>query len=38
VFNDHLSDTSVIKGVAIIAVLATAAVVTAARSFARAVA
>jgi ABC-2 type transport system permease protein len=38
VFNDHLSDTSVIKGVAIMAVLATAAVVTAARSFARVVA
>jgi ABC-2 type transport system permease protein len=38
VFNDHLSDPSVIKGVAILGVLAVAAVVTAARAYARAVA
>src|SRR5262249_52280674 len=38
VFNDHLSDPSVVKGVAIMAVLAVTAVVTAARTFARAVA
>jgi len=38
VFNDHLGDPSVLKGVAIMAALAAAAVVTAARTFARAVA
>lgn len=36
-FNDHLNDVSVIKGAAIMAVLAAAAVVTAARTFSRAV-
>ena len=38
VFNDHLSDPSVVKGVAIIAVLAFAAVALAARAFGRATA
>jgi len=38
VFNDHLGDPSVGKGVAIMAVLAAAAVVTAARAFSRAAA
>lgn len=38
IFNDHLGDVSVLKGLAIMAVLALAAVVTAARSFGRAVA
>ncbi|MGH7866878.1 MAG: ABC transporter permease [Candidatus Dormibacteraceae bacterium] len=38
IFNDHLGDPSVIKGVAIMAVLAVIAVVIAARSFNRAVA
>jgi ABC-2 type transport system permease protein len=38
IFNDHLTDVSVTRGVAIIAVLALGAVVLAARSFARAVA
>jgi ABC-2 type transport system permease protein len=38
VFNGHLGDVSVLKGVAIMAVLAAIAVYTAARSFARAIA
>lgn len=38
VFNDHLADASVVKGVAIMAVLAAIAVVVAARSFGRAIA
>jgi ABC-2 type transport system permease protein len=38
IFNDHLTDVSVTKGVAIIAVLALGAVLLAARSFARAIA
>ena len=37
IFNDHLGDVSVVKGLAIMAVLALVAVVTAARSFGRAV-
>jgi ABC-2 type transport system permease protein len=38
IFNDHLGDVSVVKGIAIMAALAVAAVATAARSFNRAVA
>jgi hypothetical protein len=38
VFNDHLSDPSVIKGVAIMAILSIFAIIIGARAFGRAVA
>jgi hypothetical protein len=38
IFNDHLTDVSVVRGVALIAVLAVLAVVWAGRQFARAIA
>jgi hypothetical protein len=38
VFNDHLSDPSVVKGVAIMAILSIFAIIIGARAFGRAVA
>ena len=38
IFNDHLSDPSVIKGVAIMAILSIIAIIVGARAFGRAVA